>query len=152
MRLDRLNGSDSEPREFAATYLYFISSLLTLTTAPLSVIRIPDDTRKSSAHAMGSTTPSDHRKRPRLIGHGGVIPLRISTILTLCIFFSLLFILVISLAFLGEDGDVPYFKKTLDDVAQNTPGVLDLFVLCVKLDLTRPNRFTDCFAGRKRRY
>jgi len=73
---------------------------------------------------MGSTTPSDHRKGPRLIGHGGVIPLRISTILTLSIFFSLLFILVISLAFLGEDGDEPYFKKTLDDVAQNTPGIV----------------------------
>jgi hypothetical protein len=98
---------------------------------------------------MGSTTPSDHRKRPRLIGHGGVIPLQISTILTLCVFFSLLFILVISFAFLGEDGDAPYFKKTLDDVAQNSPGVLIMFAFRVKSNLTWLNRFTDCSAGRK---
>ena len=117
----------------------------------VSITGVLDDKENPSlAHAMGSTTPNDHRKRPPLIAHGGVIPLRISTILTLCVFFSLMFILVISFAFMGDDGDEPYFKKTLDDIAHNTPGVSDSVCFKNCSDQSWLNWFTDCFAGRKR--
>lgn len=97
----------------------------------VSITGLLDDKAKSSSKAithatMGSTTPYDHNKQPRrLIGHGGIIPLRITTILTLSVVFSVCFILVISFAFMGDDGDEPFFKKTLNDVAQNSPGVSD---------------------------
>jgi hypothetical protein len=91
---------------------------------------LDDDKVKAPSNAithatMGSTTPYDHSKRPRLVGHGGIIPLRITTILTLSVIFSFFFILVISFAFMGDDGDEPYFKKTLNSIAQNSPGVND---------------------------
>jgi uncharacterized BrkB/YihY/UPF0761 family membrane protein len=100
---------------------------MTLASSHSSFVSITDVLGdKSNApfntHAMGSTTPGSSSKRP-LVGHGGVIPLRISTILSLSICFSLFFILAISFAFMGHDGDEPYFKKTLSNAAQNSPGV-----------------------------
>jgi len=52
-----------------------------------------------------------------------VIPLRGKTIATLAIISSLFFIMAISFSFIGADADEPFFKKTLDSVAENNPGV-----------------------------
>jgi hypothetical protein len=84
---------------------------------------LDDDKNPSSKSAdTGHTAPN---KIPRLAGHGGIIPLQTSTILFLAITFSLLFIVSISFAFMGDGGDEPYFKKTLNAVAQDSPGVSD---------------------------
>ena len=53
--------------------------------------------------------------------------MRVTTLLALGISLSLFFIMAISFAFLGEEGDEPYFKSVLTDVAQNSPGVSLLF-------------------------
>jgi hypothetical protein len=118
----------------------------------VSITGLLDDKAKSSSKAithatMGSTTPYDHNKRPHLIGHGGIIPLRITTILTLSVVFSFFFILVISFAFMGDDGDEPFFKKTLNDVAQNSPGVSDDIRLKTLKNYPGDRSFTDCSVG-----
>ena len=92
----------------------------------VSITGLLDDKKDSSSKAItqatGRTTP---RKDARLAGHGGIIPLRIGTVLVLAATFSLLFILSICFAFIGDGGDEPYFKQTLNSVAQNSPGVSD---------------------------
>lgn len=70
---------------------------------------------------MGGTNPMNKRRTGQ--AHGGIVPMGISTILCLAISLSLFFITAISFAFMGSDGDEPYFKKTLNSVAQNNPGV-----------------------------
>jgi hypothetical protein len=105
---------------FANSHRSFVSI-----TALLDENQKPQFPSKTNTHAMGSTTPSEQSKRPRLAGHAGIIPLRISTILTISVLFSLFFITAMSFAFMGDEGDEPHFKKTLNDVAQNTPGVSD---------------------------
>lgn len=52
-----------------------------------------------------------------------MIPLRGSTIVTLGIIASLFFIISISFAFLGADIEDPYFRSTLNEVAETSPGV-----------------------------
>lgn len=47
----------------------------------------------------------------------------ITAILCLAISLSLIFIITISFAFMGSDGDEPYFKKILNSAAENNPGV-----------------------------
>lgn len=76
---------------------------------------------------MGGT----HPKPLILAGRAGVIPMRITTILTLAIILSCLFIMSISFAFLGEDDDEPHFKQLLGGVAQNSPGVSALRRRCI---------------------
>ena len=70
---------------------------------------------------MGGTNPTDKRELGQ--AHGGIIPMGIATILCLAILLSLLFIISISFAFMGSDGDEPYFKTILNSVAENSPGV-----------------------------
>lgn len=90
----------------------------------VSITGLLDDNKNPSSKAItqatGRTTPG---KGARLAGHGGIIPLRVTTILVLGITFSLFFILSICFAFMGDDGDEPHFKQTLNAVAQNSPGV-----------------------------
>jgi hypothetical protein len=65
-------------------------------------------------------------KRPTIplhLGNGGIIPVQSVTVFILAIIFSLLFILAVSCAFLGDDEDEPYFKSILNDIAAHDPGV-----------------------------
>lgn len=50
----------------------------------------------------------------------------VPTIIGFGITLSLFFIMAMCFAFLGEEGDVPFFKNALADVAQNSPGVSDI--------------------------
>lgn len=81
---------------------------------------------------MGSTNPKDDGKKQRLLGHAGIIPMGISTVIMLAVTLSLFFILSICFAFMGSDGDEPHFKKTLNDVAKNHPGVSCFAYSCVR--------------------
>lgn len=60
---------------------------------------------------------------PLHTGNGGIIPVQNVTVLVFAIIFSLLFILAVSCAFLGDDQDEPYFKSILNDIAAHDPGV-----------------------------
>ncbi|KAH9480439.1 hypothetical protein JR316_0007039 [Psilocybe cubensis] len=66
------------------------------------------------------------------------IPLRGSTIVKLAVVTSLFFIMSISMAFLGADQDEPFFKRTLNDVATNSPGVV-LVGESVDVDIDEPS-------------
>lgn len=77
---------------------------------------------------MGGTSPiGDFRHKGPVIplhtGSKGIIPLRNVTVLIFAIILSLLFILALSCAFLGDDQDEPYFKNVLNEVSANDPGV-----------------------------
>ncbi|KAF7979664.1 hypothetical protein HWV62_41651 [Athelia sp. TMB] len=91
-------------------------------------------TSSTKPQAMGSTTP----KRSLARGNGGIIPMRVTTLLALGISLSLFFIMAISFAFLGEEGDEPYFKSVLTDVAQNSPGIV-LLGESVDVDVDEPS-------------
>ncbi|KAF8967150.1 hypothetical protein BDZ97DRAFT_1656756 [Flammula alnicola] len=67
-----------------------------------------------------------------------VIPLRGSTIVTLAVISSLFFIISISFAFVGSDADEPFFKKTLNTVAETSPGVV-LVGESVDVDVDEPS-------------
>lgn len=75
---------------------------------------------------MGGTESQSATKKIRPIPANLVIPLRGSTIVTLAIMASLFFIISISFAFLGADVEDPYFKTTLNKVAESSPGVCSL--------------------------
>ena len=70
---------------------------------------------------MGGTHPTNKRRLGQ--AYGGIIPMGITAILCLAISLSLIFIITISSAFMGSDGDEPYFKKILNSAAENNPGV-----------------------------
>jgi len=77
---------------------------------------------------MGSTNPIS-RSRPRdirLVSYGGVFRLQNSTLLLLAIIFSLFFITALSCSFFGDDGEEPFFKNILNEVAQTDPGIVML--------------------------
>ncbi|KAF8195564.1 hypothetical protein BJ912DRAFT_1021254 [Pholiota molesta] len=67
-----------------------------------------------------------------------VVPLRGSTIVTLAILASLLFIICISFAFIGSDADAPLFMQTLNTVAEKSPGVV-LIGESVDVDIDEPS-------------
>lgn len=56
-----------------------------------------------------------------------IVPLRGTTIVTLAILTSLLFILCISFSFIGADADGPPFVPALNAIAQASPGVSATF-------------------------
>lgn len=64
-----------------------------------------------------------HKNRLGIVPRGGMIPLRGSTLVTLATIASLFFIMSISFAFIGEDMEEPYYKKMLDGIAIDSPGV-----------------------------
>ncbi|KDR82822.1 hypothetical protein GALMADRAFT_238418 [Galerina marginata CBS 339.88] len=66
------------------------------------------------------------------------IPLRGSTIVLLAIVSSVFFILSISMSFLGADADEPFFKNTLNTVAETSPGVV-LIGESVDVDIDEPS-------------
>lgn len=91
-----------------------------------SITGLLDEKKTPSSKAISQATGRTNPKNgARLAGHGGIIPLRITTILMLAVTLSLFFILSVCFAFMGYDGDEPYFKQTLNSVAQNNPGVSD---------------------------
>ncbi|KAF9475653.1 hypothetical protein BDN70DRAFT_813717 [Pholiota conissans] len=67
-----------------------------------------------------------------------VVPLRGSTIVTLAILSSLLFIICITFTFIGADADEPLFRQTLNDVAETSPGVV-LIGESVDVDIDEPS-------------
>ncbi len=52
-----------------------------------------------------------------------IVPLRGTTIVTLAIITSLLFIICISFAFIGANADGPPFVPVLNAIAKTSPGV-----------------------------
>lgn len=64
------------------------------------------------------------KKSIRLLPRNDVVPLRGSTLITLAIIASLVFIFTISIAFVGANVDELYFTKMLDGIARTTPGVM----------------------------
>ena len=64
------------------------------------------------------------------------IPLRGSTVVKLAAISCIFFVVCVSMAFLGADADEPFFKSTLDSVAQTTPGVIAFILLMHVLVLT----------------
>lgn len=96
----------------------------------LSPVEAAANLRLATVQAsMGGTNSLSIRKKSHPIPANLVIPLRGSTIVTMAIMASLFFIISISLAFLGGDIEDPYFKTTLDHVAETSPGV------CYKYDI-----------------
>ncbi|KXN81758.1 hypothetical protein AN958_03684 [Leucoagaricus sp. SymC.cos] len=67
-----------------------------------------------------------------------VIPLKGSTLVTIAIIASLIFIISISFAFLGADVEDPYFRATLDRVAETSPGIV-LLGESVDVDVDEPS-------------
>lgn len=62
----------------------------------------------------------------------------VTTIIGFGITLSLFFIMAMCFAFLGEEGDVPFFKNALADVAQNSPGIV-LLGESVDVDVDEPS-------------
>ena len=87
---------------------------------------------------MGGTIPRTHVLEPasdRLVqrfAHMGVIPVGVTTIFVLSLFFSILFIGSLSLAFVGSKEPHP-FKPLLNKISQQEPGVRGVS----SLDVTR---------------
>lgn len=99
---------------------------------------IPHGPPRADARTRTSTStverPTGHVTR----GTDGIVPIRPLTLLVLALFLSTLFTVAISFSFLGHDADEPYFKKTLDDVAQTNPGIV-LLGENVDVDVDEPS-------------
>ncbi|KAF8158150.1 hypothetical protein B0H34DRAFT_797567 [Crassisporium funariophilum] len=101
----------------------------------------------SQAPVGGTKSPSIHVQekqvsgpvaRRRLVPSNMVVPLRGSTIVALAIISSLFFIMSISFAFIGADADGPFFMKTLNSVAEISPGIV-LIGESVDVDIDEPS-------------
>ncbi|KZT23431.1 hypothetical protein NEOLEDRAFT_1180083 [Neolentinus lepideus HHB14362 ss-1] len=75
-------------------------------------------------HNRRSTRGSLHLRSLNLRGTGGVIPVERTAILTIAVLFSLLFIVSLSLAFVGAAKVESHFKPILDEVVASSPGVV----------------------------
>ena len=58
-----------------------------------------------------------------LLGNNGIVPLGPLFVVGIGVVISLLFVAVISFAFIGAGEEDEIFKSTLDDIARNSPGV-----------------------------
>ncbi|KAI0917244.1 hypothetical protein AcW2_007429 [Taiwanofungus camphoratus] len=81
-----------------------------------------------STHAnSGGTKPGQNRssrKKPLTVAKAGILPLGPAFIVAIAMAFSLVFILSLSFAFVGSDDDEPKFKSLLEDIANNSPGIV----------------------------
>ncbi|KAF9233293.1 hypothetical protein BU15DRAFT_54088 [Melanogaster broomeanus] len=87
---------------------------------------------------MGGTKPIARSKNSVPLVTGGMVRIQNITLLAIAVLFSLFFILALSCAFLGADADEPYFKSILNDVAQNSPGIV-LLGENVDVDVDEPS-------------
>lgn len=82
----------------------------------------------------GADTLLTHTAR-RPIPANLAVPLHSTTLVTIAIIASLFFIISISFAFLGADVEDPYFRTTLDTVAESSPGVRSAFLSLIHAHL-----------------
>jgi hypothetical protein len=90
----------------------------------------------------GADTCPTHRPLPANL----IVPLSGFTLVTIAIVASIFFVISISFAFLGADVEDPYFRITLDKVAESSPGVRTPFISFTWLMCLLP----DCFDWRER--
>ncbi|KAF9220533.1 hypothetical protein BS17DRAFT_787183 [Gyrodon lividus] len=87
---------------------------------------------------MGGTKPIGRSKNSAPLVTGGIVRIQNITLLVIAMILSLLFILALSCAFLGDDADESYFKSILDEVAQTNPGIV-LLGENVDVDVDEPS-------------
>ncbi|EKM79193.1 hypothetical protein AGABI1DRAFT_120632 [Agaricus bisporus var. burnettii JB137-S8] len=86
--------------------------------------------------SMGGTNPLPPERTK--LQPNFVVPLSGSTIVTLAIIASIFFVISVSLAFLGAHIEDPYYKDSLDKVAETSPGIV-LFGESVDVDVDEPS-------------
>ncbi|TFK52418.1 hypothetical protein OE88DRAFT_1401144 [Heliocybe sulcata] len=89
-------------------------------------------------HNRRSTRGSLHLRSFNLRGKGGIIPVERTAVLVIAVLFSLLFIVSLSLAFVGAAEEDSYFKPVLDEVAASSPGIV-LVGEDVDVDIDEPS-------------
>lgn len=79
--------------------------------------------------SMGGTNPLPPERTK--LQPNFVVPLSGSTIVTLAIIASIFFVISVSLAFLGAHIEDPYYKDSLDKVAETSPGVRSICIVSI---------------------
>ncbi|EPQ54613.1 hypothetical protein GLOTRDRAFT_129965 [Gloeophyllum trabeum ATCC 11539] len=98
--------------------------------------RLPTHARRSTG---GTKLGSIHLRRGQKSGsYQGIIPFERTAVVVIAILFSLLFIVSISLAFVGAAEEESYFKPILDEVVASSPGIV-LLGEDVDVDVDEPS-------------
>ena len=101
--------------------------------------------RKHTRTPAPATVPS----KP-LVTRAGIMPLGPGFFVCIAVFLSLLFVSVLSFAFISDEDERPAFADDLDWVAANTPGVsTQLLIACGRTGL--PPSYSDRTCRRRRR-
>ncbi|KAI0755042.1 hypothetical protein C8Q80DRAFT_1142550 [Daedaleopsis nitida] len=74
--------------------------------------------------AKNTATPPPPLPKIPLTTKAGIIPLGPTFLVAMAVGLSLLFILVMTCAFIPDENEKPAFAGMLDDVAENTPGIV----------------------------